>query len=71
MRAYDDLNRLVSVIQPDPDDEGELSSPVTEYGYNKAGNLLTLPFARQQLDHRRASGQSGRHCRVAAEQTQI
>jgi YD repeat-containing protein len=41
-RAYDALNRLVTLTQPDPDGEGELEAPVTEYSYDKAGNLLTV-----------------------------
>jgi RHS repeat-associated protein len=38
---YDSLNRLVKITEPDPDGEGELTSPVTIYTYDSVGNLLT------------------------------
>ena len=40
--AYDEVDRLISVTQPDPDGGGPLASPVTEYEYDAVGNLLTV-----------------------------
>src|SRR5690606_3159046 len=36
---YNDLDQLVKVIQPDPDGEGELTSPETTYSYDLLGRL--------------------------------
>ena len=39
---YNKVNQVISVTLPDPDDEGELESPVTEYGYDAYNRLATI-----------------------------
>ncbi|BAY73413.1 hypothetical protein NIES23_62410 (plasmid) [Trichormus variabilis NIES-23] len=43
--AYDAQNRLVKIIEADPDGAGPLTSPITNYSYDAAGNLLTTTDA--------------------------
>jgi RHS repeat-associated protein len=40
--VYDELGRLIKVIAPDPDGAGVLTAPVTQYSYDKVGNLLPI-----------------------------
>ncbi len=40
--VYDELNRLRTVIQPDPDGPGPLSRPVTRIEYDRAGNATKI-----------------------------
>ena len=39
--AFDNVNRLTQVTQPDPDGAGSQSAPVTNYTYNANGNRVT------------------------------
>ena len=39
--TYDNLDRLLSVTAPDPDDGGPLAAPVSTFDYDAAGRLLT------------------------------
>ncbi len=45
---YDALDRLIRIIQPDPDGQGALESPETQYAYDAAGRLtsVTDPLGR-------------------------
>jgi YD repeat-containing protein len=40
--TFDNLGRTIAVTQPDPDGGGSLAAPVTAYGYDPVGNLLTV-----------------------------
>ena len=40
--VYDILNRLRSMTQPDPDDTGPKTAPVTQYEYNGLGNRTAI-----------------------------
>ncbi|MEQ8848700.1 peroxidase family protein [Botrimarina sp.] len=42
---YDAMGRLTRLTEPDPDGEGPLTSPVTEYDYDASGNLLSVTDA--------------------------
>jgi RHS repeat-associated protein len=42
--AYNDHGQVTTVTAPDPDGEGELTSPVTEYDYDSNGNLIQITF---------------------------
>ena len=43
---YDAMNRLTRYTEADPDDAGELASPVTHFTYDAAGNLESLTDPR-------------------------
>lgn len=43
---YDLLNRLVRIVEPDPDGGDPLSSPITEFAYDAAGNQTSVTDAR-------------------------
>jgi YD repeat-containing protein len=45
---YDDLNRLVGTIAPDPDDNGDLLPPAVKYDYDPFDNVLAV----EQINHR-------------------
>ena len=47
--VYDEMNRLLEIIEPDPDGDGPLTSPTTLFAYDAAGNLETTTDARQNL----------------------
>ncbi|MDB9440212.1 hypothetical protein PN497_02285 [Sphaerospermopsis kisseleviana CS-549] len=42
---YDALNRLVKIIEADPDGNGPLTSPITTYSYDADGNLISTTDA--------------------------
>ena len=44
--AYDALDRKTSVTQPDPDGAGPLAAPVTRYGYDADGNVVSVTDPR-------------------------
>ncbi|MEM7758756.1 MAG: FG-GAP-like repeat-containing protein [Cyanobacteria bacterium P01_A01_bin.40] len=46
---YDEKDRLIKTISPDPDGDGELTSPVTTSTYDGVGNLIatTDPLGRE------------------------
>ena len=46
--GYDGSGRLTSITQPDPDGEGELEAPVTQFAYNAANRLTSVTDAEDQ-----------------------
>lgn len=44
--VYDVMNRLLRTVEPDPDGLDPLTSPVTEFEYDPAGNLIKTTDAR-------------------------
>ena len=46
---YDELNRLIKVIESDPDGTGILTSPITSLNYDTAGNLTTISDAENNI----------------------
>ena len=47
--VYDSLNRLTQITEPDPDDAGPLTAPVTSFTYDERGNLATTTDARDNV----------------------
>jgi YD repeat-containing protein len=42
--AYDNLHRVTSITQPDPDGGGPLSAPVTTCEYDAVGRVTTITY---------------------------
>lgn len=47
--VYDIMNRLVQITETDPDGAGGLTSPITQYRYDKSGNLVEVVDARENV----------------------
>lgn len=47
--VYDEQSRLIETVSPDPDGDGELTSPISTSTYDNAGNLIatTDPLGRE------------------------